>query len=428
MINQENIPLRVARYGVPAVILMYYVTASFAVSYTPDSTFDFLFRLDHPEASVALWSPLWEIILTIAVKFGLQPLLAAKALSLFFASLGVMVGYLVAHEVLRDRISALFVIVAVYFHGWMIAGAVGGSQVMLGLLLLFAAMFYMLRNEYAVAAACAGLCTLVFCQSIAVVGVIVLDNMLNTIERRQARKNIMNVVVVYLTMLIPWVTFALLSGRSIIPSGGTTADLPSVAVWTLVIAGVLFALDCAGLFLNMKEGTRSPMLLRHVPQMAIAVLAIGALLGEITFWILIIPFLGVYGFLGLQVFMGENQLKRTAGTGILMLVILGTVQYEFQTVTGPSMQRTVEEQKTLIAVAEWVRKELPAASNIEGSHPGILSFYSGREIRYNGSGDLPSYIVSTGGTYPGYEVIYAVHEDLPTKGNPDVDVRVWRKQ
>src|SRR5512134_1625178 len=109
---QPSFVSTITRYGLPFVIGIFYFTASLGFEFTDASTMRMAsfvkFGFASPIAD-GYPSPLWQFLLMMGEWFHLDPLLSSKVLSLVFSCLVVFVSYLVANEILRDRLIALCV-------------------------------------------------------------------------------------------------------------------------------------------------------------------------------------------------------------------------------------------------------------------------------------------------------------------------------
>src|SRR3972149_1363830 len=102
------------KFGLGGVVLIFYATALLHFGYTPDDTFIYLrfaknimhgggFAFNPGEPTYGVTSPLWTLLIAAGGLLNLDLSLVAKVLDLLAASFALVMFYLLAFEVIRER-------------------------------------------------------------------------------------------------------------------------------------------------------------------------------------------------------------------------------------------------------------------------------------------------------------------------------------
>jgi hypothetical protein len=423
-----------ARFSVPALVLIFYATAALHFPYTPDGTFasvretQTVLTTGKAPASATPGLPL--VLLAAAGRaLKLDPILVSKVFSLLSSSIALLLVYLLAVEVAGDRIFALCATVVITSQAWLLRWAASGSGMGLFFLLVITALFFLQRNEYLLAVVCIAAASLMSWYAAGLMVGVVADVLVNSRDRRRGIMVAFASTMVFLVMILPWVLYATWAGLPVVTGtrpletglGGSAAAMAS-----LVGAGVL----ALGLLLREPGSAtgRHPLLqlfgLLWSTGWSIAVGFVwdgGAL--SVALVVLVI-----FGFAGLA-----RMLRRLSGDqpayGPAILAAAGLLlvtQAEFLTVTRPAMERTVADNDDLTSIAYWIRSGVPEGATLAAERPGFLSYVLDREIGGPSRSERPEYLVSAADDLPGYEMVYRPAPELPP-ADDGKHFKIWRK-
>lgn len=446
MVKHDDSPavLQVVRYGLPLVILIFYVSASWNFSYTPDSTFLSL-RMASSVAGGGMVEPmgvqpggtpdpLWVFFLTLASMLNIDSLLAAKIFSLFFSSVMILLTYLLASELLRDRFLAFCAALAVATNGLVLQVAPGGSPVPLALTLVLAGLFFMLRNDYLVSAVVLGLGTIVCWQAAGAFLVLLLDAWMNSTTVRHRARVILFSILVYVGALLPWLVFASLRAVPPVPWLVGLDDFPE---FSLVIgaAAIIPALIAAAAVVGVVKHKEFDGLARrtHIVVILWAVwfLICFAWWGW-DFWLFALPVIIIYALSSAQQFA---PMRRSGTMYMQALVLAGVViflhQFAFNHAVKPAMTETEMNSDELVELAYWIKNGVPEEASISAKRPELLAYYAGRPVGlWNpGKSQITEYLISEEEEVWGYSAVQRASrlegdELIPGAGR----FAVWRKK
>ena len=424
---------RIARYGVPAVIGIFYLTASLAFDFTSEGTMAMASLVKYGFSSplgAGSPSPLWEFILTVGRMFRLDPLLSAKVLSLVFSCLAILVCYLVANEILRDYVMAFCVALILAMQGWFLQIAPSGSALGAAMALVLAVVFFMLRNDYVVATFILGLCTLIFWQAVFLLVPLCADIGINSINKRRALKVMLVAGLAYGGALLPWVVFSWINARDMIPVMLGFSELPAltaVGTLTLALPGSCAVVGLALAASGAKHERRSAGVGPHLFMIFLFIL--GTVL-HLDVWYAGIPLVLAYGFLGLtRVWerLGRGNPGYTVSIVLTGVLLIGA-QSSFYTENKPSMADAIAQMRELRTAGEWVGMNSLTGQDICAEHPAVIGYYAERPVTSvaQSSGSHCDLMVSSRTEISGYEMAFS------PKASPDeVPVQrfaVWRKR
>lgn len=330
------------RYGIPSLILVFYISASLHFNFTPDSTFAALHALNHTGVD-----SLWSLLLRSATLFNLDALLAAKVFSLLFACFTILVSYLIANEVLRDHLLAFCVALMVSMQAWLLQLAPSGSGLCCALFLVLATIFFLLRNEYIIGAFCAGLASLVAWQAAGLLVVLAVDALINSVSKNRSVKIIASIVLVFFGVVLPWMLYSLYVGKLLLPNEVAITEvptvLPHVAFETVLLVGLMFV-GVVLLATRDREALRS--------QTAVVLWIVAASYSHQRMFVLSLPLIIVYAVLAtrkvVEIF-GKPHFGHLL-VGILTAAILAYNQFVVHPVTKQLMEDTIADAEKLRTV------------------------------------------------------------------------------
>jgi hypothetical protein len=433
---------QIARYGLPSVIVVFYFTAATQFEYTPESTFLSLQYASNVtpgnilhEITIGFASPIWMLLVVIGGWFDLNSLLTVKVLGLFFSCLAIVISYLLAFEVLRDRLMAFCISLIVGMQAWFLQAGPSGSAFTIGLMLSLAALFFLLRNEYVLASILIGLCTLVFWQAVGLLVLMLGDIWLNSIDKRRAPKVMVSTVLVYLCVLLPWLLFAILYGFPLVPVLVPLGEFTGISLWMGIALTIQVGLAAAGVTFLMKAEVGRSHVLRTQSVVWLWMIWV-ALAGSIwmqELWLMLIPLLITYSFFGSRQLL--NVIGRPQNVHPVMFVLTGLMlalaQVEFHTVTKNTIENSIDRAQQHVSVAYWLKATVPQHATIAADQPGRLGFYLGKAVSYPGRGThaLADYIVTTVSPIEGYEIAYVPVTLQPNEpGQTRGGLAVWSRK
>ena len=385
--EQSRVVVQVARYGLPAVVIIFYVTATLKFDYTPDSTFLALGPAGGSLSALgggAAPSPLWQMLIQTGSWFHVSGLLTAKVLALFFSSCIVVLTYILGVEVLGDRLLALCASLTLALEPPLLQLAPSGSPASLGLLLGLAALFFVLRNEYGIAAIIIGLCTLVLWQAVVLTLLVAGDIWLNSLDALRARKAMLSVVMISIGILSAGLFLTVLLGGGSIPVLIPFGDFSPVTFRLVGKTVALVLLAGAGVIAAWMSGPEGRLIVRThiVPLLWMVWIAFQGILGHAEVWLLALPPLVLYAFWGLgEIVQTRGWLRYVHLFGFAFAaVLLMLSQVEYLGATNPCMREATEASSQLTSIALWLKTHSVDTTKIASDSPGILGYYAQRSV------------------------------------------------
>jgi hypothetical protein len=422
-----------ARFGVPAILLVFYVTAALHFDYTPDGTYA-VARSAEQLCAGASWqndegpAVPWVLLSATGGLLGLKPILVAKVFSLLFCSMAILLAYLFAVELLDDRVMALLVALAVASQAWLIQCAASGSGVALTLALTMATVFFLLRNEYLLAVLCVGIATMITWQAGGLLIGLVVDSVVNSRDRWRGVTVGFAVLMVFIAMILPWILYASWAGLPVL-TGLPPVDIPTVpslAVWVTMLFAVIMGV--LGYAADGAAGGARPAFLNHLGLLCVITWCLAAgLMGESDLWRLAVPCLLALVYFGLERYRRwRSGAAPSYGTALVFAAaLLIAAQAEFLLQTKPTMRDTATETEDLISIAYWLRSGQPAV-RFSAERRGVVEYYVRRQAMAPGTGEQPDFVVSAAPELQGYEMVYAPPLQLEP-GRSGKQYKVWRK-
>lgn len=434
--HPDVLSLRLARYGVPAVILVFYMTAALRFGYTPEHTFVALGQATGLPASPAgmYVSPLWTALIGVARSAGIDALLAAKVLSLLFSSIALLTAFLIAIEILRDRFLAFAVVLMFGVECWLTEVAVSGHPFAFGMALLLGSVFFLQRNEYPVSAILAGCASLVFWQALFLLPLLGADAMVNATEPGMRMRRAARIVAAGGAIALLWPVVALLTGQGILSWMPGLPELPvspmpGTVFYTLCAAAMVAGI--AILWLGKGPGRRVVFVL--LPAL-VPVLALGfwSLISGDQLWRMALPLLFAAALFGIRLVLarlGRVPVLYPAAFLLAGFTLLQN-QMEMQTVLRDQMAVTAAEHHEIVALAVWVRSHAAPEQHVFCDRPATMMYYAGREVGA-GTPSIPAsndLVVSTRPPGPAFSAAYRLPASPDVPEIPGGGYVIWRKE
>lgn len=416
--NEHPFVVLLPRVAVPGLILLFYVTAVLRFDYTPDSTFTHLLEMRQAQVT-----SLWSALLGLASLLGLDTLLTAKIFSLAFSSFAILFTYLIAQEILEDRLAALSATLVVSMQAWLLQLGPSGSGAGAVLLLTLAAIFFLLRNDYLLAAIAAGLATLVSWQNVLLLPVLLLDVYVNSREPSHARKVMIGVLLVYVSVLLPWGLYMLYAARLVIPNEVALTSVPTVLPHLSLLMVLLVGLLFVGVALL---ASRERQLLRTHTALLLWI-AVASFTHQVMFAISL-PLVVVYGFFSIQHIL--LAFRRWSLSQMAYVLLAALILAYNQVVVLPATTKVMDDvaatSAELKSAALWLRNNTPEQETIsvpDGYSP-VVEFYSARPLGDAGA----RFLVTTQHDVLGYEVVFDPVEENPSLLTGSVRYKVWKRK
>ena len=434
--DRQSLVTNITRYGLPIVVGIFYLTASLGFDYTSESTFQLtsIVRSGATFSGEGFPSPLWQFILTLGSWLHLNTLLASKVLSLVFSCVAILVTYLIANEVLRDRLIAFCVSLAMAMQGWLLQTAPSGSALTLAITLTLAGLFFTLRNEYVVAPFMFGLCTLVFWQAVFLLVPLCLDIWMNSVSKQRSVKVVLSGCIVYLSALLPWVLYVWKNDVNGLPILLQVSELPQVSFPSWIVITVLLAIACSGFVVGVRfSQDRMETVRTNIGVMIfVIILAFLGIVYHAEVWIAVIPIIATYAFSGIA-----ELLKRLGrphvlyGTSLMLTgLLLVHLQFDYYRWNKAAMGAAIGRAGELRIVGEWLKLNSVVSHTVCAERPFALAYCAERPVALIGNhdescGDL---IVTSRREVAGYDVVFTPEPVHESSGIPLEHYTVWRRR
>lgn len=398
------------RYGIAAVIFVFFLTVSLHFGYTPDETYIYLqygkniaqgegFTFNPGTPGAGLSGPLWALLIAGGSKVNLDPYFVAKTLDIMFASFSVLALLGFAFMLIRDHVYALVAAWMFSFDAWFLRWSGSGLDGSLGTLLTILALWYTYRKEYLPASLIAGLLTLVRVEWGGIFVIVLADLIVNGSNRSVVVKMLVGSLFVYAVVVGSWVVISLAVGGPL-PAmllGGATVGTGANSIGGAVLKGLkviggtqlvmVLALVSGIVVIAIRIGWRS-MVEDGMPMLWILLLPLilllsGRDLGSRSL-LPIVPVIVVYGVWGLK--------KIEIGTllpiqrGLLMLTIVAIVslaqnQLVYHRWIHPHMESVeLGVNECLKPMGYWLRSHASSGSSVLSSDIGVVGYISGRKV------------------------------------------------
>lgn len=475
--NEDRRRRNLLLFSLPVIVLLCYGTASLHFSYTPDDTYIYLqfarnvdqgngVAFNAGEPTYGITSPLWMLIIALGGRLGVDLYLAAKAIDLVLASLGLIALYLLAYEIIRDVGVALCATVAFSVNAWFLRWSGSGMETSLSVLLTLVTLLFCLRNEYVLAVVFAGLLTLTRPEGALLVGVIVADLCVNSFDGKRAIRMSLSLLITYALLLAPWLIYAFATFGTAIPNTALGKMGWSFSVGEIVstfrdVLQTLLAADAvaisvflaAGVWLFVywrRKGADEPGPGRAVYLFRQSLGGVAWAVGLPLFYIasgtnvvsryllMATPLITIYAFSFLFELFSLSPWRSRANLAVMVLTGLIMLQNQlfYHRYVVPGVEAFEQGMETcLIPIGQWIGEHTPAASIVVTGDIGAIGFYSGRRICDTGGLVSPLFLPFIQRGVPPYEIIqrglyrplcpadYVVHRALipeELKSEPDL--------
>jgi arabinofuranosyltransferase len=399
------------KFGLGGVVLIFYATALLHCGYTPDHTFIYLrfarnilhgggFAFNPGEPTYGVTSPLWTLLIAAGGLLNLDLYLVAKVLDLLAASFALVMFYLLAFEVIRERLIAFLATFVFSTNVWLVRWASSGMETSLSVLLVLSVVWYCMRNEYLLAAAICGFLALVRPEGIGLFIIIIGDLFLNSIDKRLVVRIGLRAVLVFVVIVAPWFVFAESVFGTVIPNTALAkSSLPPDITYigavglfigrTIAISSILeLILAMVALVVMTKAREYREIRLHFAPLVwvvSLIVIYVGIEADVVSrYLLLVLPFIVIYGFFGLKKLLEKLQWAPRFSVSVALVfaaVILIQNQYVYQVKVKPHMTQFANGvEECLTPIAMWLDENSPKQAVVVSPDVGVIGYWSNRKI------------------------------------------------
>ncbi len=440
---QHPMVTRVVRYGLPVVVLIVYLTAVQRFAYTPDSTYSSAIVTQNlviwgafvlpPSLEGAMTpSPLWALLQLAGAQASTDLVLFAKVFSLLFSCIAVVLAYLVANEVTDDRLLAFSASFVLGMQAWFLYLAPTGSALPLAIALTLGCAFFLLRNEYILAALLAGLATLVFWEGAVLFVLVIADLMVNSIFRMRALRTGGVALLVYGVVVSPWLITCARRGIPAIPALVPLESVPDFGLPALAGIVLTAVLALAGIAVSIRYGEGWVHVRTHGALIIwTALMLLGGIAGSWERFALAVPFLVVGAFVGIQ--RGMHAIRRQEGPyyiafgfAVVMLLVNQVGYYRY---ASPSAGEARETTRECIEIGSWIKSHCGDSLQIVSDRPGEIGYRTGMYVIPPGAAGSAAadVVVASADSLTDYELVYRPPaQDLVQAG--EQRLAVWKRR
>jgi arabinofuranosyltransferase len=320
--------------------------------------------------------------------------------------------YLLAFEMIRNVIVSLLATIAYSTHAWLLRWAGTGMETSLAVLLVLVAFVFVLRNEYFVATVFTALLTLVRPESFLLLGLIVIDVLVNSTNRSRAVQLGAGLLVMYAALILPWLIYAYSTFGTIVPNtalakaglalnidneASTFVDLAktlaitdALAIVVLVIAGI--ALLRQGATTAHGQNGFEHMYFYTVRQslMAIGWIVIVPIFYVMTdvnvisrYLLIVSPLIVVCAFFFLHRAMSASRQAKYSFVAAFLLTVGIMLQNQivYRRYVVPHMQEFEQGMDMcLIPIGKWLNVNTSPDAKVFVQDIGAIGYYSDRTI------------------------------------------------
>jgi len=446
-VQKEDRPylFRIARYGLPLVVLVFYLTSVTAFSYTPDTAFLPLQWVHNVVAGLGFQgftglpnagspSPLWIFLISLGASLQIDALLLAKILSLFFSCLILVLSYLVTHDLTDDPVMALCMALVGATSGWLLEASPSGTPCTLLGTLLLASIFCIIRQDSILAAILLALSCLMAWQAAILLVPYVVDLWLSDVSRSK-RLRLLTISYILLTsLLVPWILYANANNAPWWPEhplSGLSASSSPFAIAVILLVGA--PAIAGGLLLFFRKDGEEGLGKRHaVIWCWIVWLAVCSIWWDGGFLLALFPLLGAYMFIFFRVLLRIlGRSERTIIAAFLFTAALMVLQQlDYVRVRRVAMEQAQESGPVLTELAYWIKSSVPDDVSVSAEWPGMVGYVAGRPVSPLNAGSQPTteYAITSETELHGYIALRSAAkpvEDIPSI--EQVRFLIWKR-
>ncbi|MFH0989325.1 MAG: hypothetical protein V1799_04825 [bacterium] len=397
------------KYGIAAIVGVFFLTAALHFTYTPDETYVYLrmaknfadgdglaFNMRSPSLEVP--SPLWALLLGIGAMTHIDPYIGAKTLDAVLASFSILLLYLLALGIIRDHLFALAAAWIFSFDSWMIRWSATGLESSLAQFLTLLALWYIFKREYSTASFILVPLWFIRPETILLYGVIVVDLYFNSHDRPTFFRILFRSLSVFLVVFVPFAFLAIMYYGRIVPEHYFTVEQISAGklfnavklvfstqgmTLLVTITGTILALLTKSWDVFREDGF--PLFWIFLLFCCSLVLAHDVFLRTS---LLITPVICIYALWTIKRLEFSHVVSTTRSLTLLVVLTgLALVQNQFlyRSTVRPYMQRYSEGvNESIRPIAHWLNTNAEYGGKIAAPEIGLLGYVSERRTYRSG--------------------------------------------
>ncbi len=431
----DSIREAILKFGIVPIVGLFYILTVLQIEYTPDDTYIYAqyarhlaegkgFSFNNETPSYGVTGPLWAMLIAGGAFVGIDPIVVAKSLDLVFASLAVLLAYIVGVAIIRDKWYALLGALLFSTDAWFLRWSGSGMDASLAVLLALLVIRHLHQNEYITASILSGLLTLVRPEGALLFGVVLVDNFLNSTNRRLALKVGLICSALFAIIVGSWLVFAYAHFGQVVPNtilAKSSAGFSLPAAWHILkteaaILGSTQAVPIAALFVSLFFLARSKqpnvVVLEGISLLWVVMLLLFYVLFNVQvvsrYLIPITPFVIIMALWGLKKMDEKFEWSSRRRLLVLSLVALFTVlqnQFLYHGTVVPHKEGfAVGMKDALLPIANWLRENASDEDIILTPDIGLLGYVSEKKL-YDTAGLITPEVRRAFGATEYYEAI-----------------------
>jgi hypothetical protein len=399
----------------------FYISLQFAKNLSDLGEFSF----NPGEPVYGFTSPIWIILLSLVERIYSNSAFIARILSTIFGLASILAFFLLARAVIPNETIAYGATLIWAYDPWFIRWVPSGMETSLALLLIFLCVFiYIKKGSFPLTCSLLAVATLTRPECVLLLILISADFLM-----RNSRnwKIFFKGITVYILLLTPWLLYSFFSFGSILPNTykvklGFPANLSNMVSSFSTgakIVGSAYLIEI--FFIFWLIGSKKRVILKKHLLLLSWILGVPLFLGlggtmlVSRYLLLVLPFLILYGGLGLHIFLlSKLPTKRTQVfifTGLLSVIFLGNSLLNW-VVNYPSHQRYNKSfADSVIHIGKWFSENTPPNTSFMILRDfGAPGYFSQRKV-YDCMGIITPEFISLWKQNPGHpllrDVLYA---------------------
>lgn len=385
--------------------------------FTRDDTFIFFqyvknllngygFSFNPGEVTYGFTSPMWIFMLYLIGIFHIDLLVGAKGLNLIFTIASILMFYLLTNIIIKDKNLSIVTTFVFSINSIFISNSLLGMETPLAVFLVILGIYFHLKEKgsnksFIIAPFIFATSFLTRPETCLLIFLWLID-IIVTFKPKEAFKKIIIGVIEYCIVIIPWLVTSYKIFGTIIPNPVLVKAIYSYKFHDFIYElKRLFIIWCSGniiefcliiiaiiLFIMKYRLDKSKYLQSLKPHLLILGWIIGLPLSYLIrhvnvsdrYLLIIIPFVTIYGFVGLLYI--NKQIRKISKILIKIIIILFSLQSILLTflIIYPHMITYNNKDKILKDIAKWFSIHTPEDTIIAIIDIGIMGYYSNRKI------------------------------------------------
>ncbi len=407
----DSIREAILKFGIVPIVGLFYILTVLQIEYTPDDTYIYAqyarhlaegkgFSFNNETPSYGVTGPLWAMLIAGGAFVGLDPVVVAKSLDLVFASLAILLMYVVGVAIIRDKPYALLGALLFSTDAWFLRWSGSGMDASLAVLLALLVVRHLHQNEYLIASILSGLLTLVRPEGALLFAVVLADNFLNSTNRRLALKVGLGCSALFAIIVGSWLVFAYMHFGQVVPNtilAKSSTGFSLAAAWHILkteaailasTQAVPIAALVVSLFFLARSRQSKIVLLEGISLLWILALVLFYVVFNVQvvsrYLIPITPFVIIMALWGLKKMDEKFEWSGRRRVFVLSMVVLFTVlqnQFLYHRIVVPHKEGfAVGMKDALLPIANWLRENASDEDIILTPDIGLLGYVSEKKL------------------------------------------------